>query len=42
MSLAFVRGIHQGPVDSPNKGPVRQKMFPFDDIIIISACEETS
>ena len=33
-SLAFVRGIHRGPVNSPHKGPVTQKMFPFDDVII--------
>ena len=33
-SLAFVRGIHQGPVNSPHKGPVTRKMFPFDDVII--------
>ena len=31
-SLAFVRGIHQWPVDSHNKGPVMQKMFPFDEV----------
>ena len=30
-SLAFVRGIHWWPMDSPHKGPVMQKMFPFDD-----------
>ena len=30
-SLAFVRGIHRGPVNSPHKGPVTRKMFPFDD-----------
>ena len=35
--LAFVRGIHRWPVNSPNKGPVMQKMFPFDDIIILSS-----
>ena len=35
MSLAFVRGIHWWPVNSPHKGPVMQKMFPFDDIIMI-------
>ena len=29
-SLAFVRGIHRG-----HKGPVTQKMFPFDDVIMI-------
>ena len=33
-SLAFVRGIHRWPVDSPHKGPVTRKMFPFDDVII--------
>ena len=34
-SLAFVWGIHRGPVNSPHKGPVTQKMFPFDDAIMI-------
>ena len=33
-SLAFVRGIHRSPVDSPHKGPVARKMFPFDDVIM--------
>ena len=33
-SLAFVRGIHRGPVNSPRKWPVTRKMFPFDDVII--------
>ena len=33
-SLAFARGIHRSPVDSPHKGPVTQKMFPFDDVIM--------
>ena len=33
-SLAFVRGIHPWPVDSSYKGPVTQKMFPFDDVIL--------
>ena len=32
--LAFVRGIHRGPVNSPHKWPVTQKMFPFDDVIM--------
>ena len=32
-SLAFVRGIHRGPVNSPHKWPVTRKMFPFDDVI---------
>ena len=26
-------GIHRGPVNSPHKWPVKQKMFPFDDVI---------
>ena len=33
-SLAFVWGIHRGPVNSPHKGPVTRKMFPFDDAIM--------
>ena len=33
-SLAFVRGIHQGLVNSPHKWPVTRKMIPFDDIIM--------
>ena len=33
-SLAFVRVIHRGPVNSPRKGPVTWKMFPFDDVIV--------
>ena len=33
-SLAFVRGIQRLPVNSPHKGPVTQKMFPFDDVIM--------
>ena len=32
-SLAFVRGIHRGPVNSPHKWPVTRKMFPFHDVI---------
>ena len=34
VSLAFVRRIHRGPVNSPHKGPVTRKMFPFDDVIM--------
>ena len=34
-SLAFVKGIHRGPVNSPHKWPVTRKMFPFDDVIMI-------
>ena len=33
-SLAFVRGIHRGPVNSPHKWPVTRKMFPFHDVIM--------
>ena len=33
-SLAFVRRIHRGPVNSPHKWPVTRKMFPFDDVIM--------
>ena len=36
-SLAFVRGIHRWPVNSPHKGPVTRKMFPFDDVIMCTA-----
>ena len=33
-SLAFVQGIHRSPVNSPHKWPVKQNMFPFDDVIM--------
>ena len=33
-SLAFVRGIHRGPVNSTHKWPATQNMFPFDDVIM--------
>ena len=33
-SLAFVRGIHQWPVNCSHKGAVTRKLFPFDDVII--------
>ena len=33
-SLAFVWGIHRGPVNSLHKWPVTRKMFPFDDVIM--------
>ena len=35
-SLAFVRGIHRSPVNSPHKWPVTRKLFPFDDVIMSS------
>ena len=31
-SLAFDRGIHGWPVNSPHKGPVTRKIFLFDDL----------
>ena len=34
VSLAFVRGIHRRPVNSPHKGPVTREMFPFDDVVL--------
>ena len=34
VSLAFVRGIHWWPVNSPHKGPVTRKKFPFDDVFM--------
>ena len=34
-SLAFVRGIHRWPVNSPQKGPMARKKFPFDDVIML-------
>ena len=34
-SLAFVRGIHRWPVNSPHKGPVTRKIFPFDHVITV-------
>ena len=41
-SLAFVRGIHRWPVNSPRKGPVTLKMFSFYDVIMYtkSLCAE--
>ena len=33
-SLVFVRGIHRGHMNSPHKGPVTRKIFPFDDVIM--------
>ena len=35
-SLAFVRGIHRRPGNSPHKWPVTRKMLPFDDVIMNS------
>ena len=36
VSLAFVRGIHRGPVNSLHKRPVTRKMLPYDDVIMFS------
>ena len=33
-SLPFVWGIHRWPVNSPLKGPITRKLFPFDDVIM--------
>ena len=41
-SLAFVRGIHRWPVNSPHKGPVTRKMFPFDDVIMLKTFVDLS
>ena len=34
-SASLARGIHRWPVNSPHKGPVTRKMFPFDYVIMI-------
>ena len=34
-SMAFVRGIHRVTSESPYKGPVTRKMFPFDVVIML-------
>ena len=39
-SLAFVWGIHRWPMNSPQKGPVTRKMFPFDDVIMVMSFSE--
>ena len=38
-SLAFVRGIHQWPVNFPHSGPVTRKMISFDDVIMCLLCK---
>ena len=30
----------RSPVDSPHKGPVMRKMFPFDDVIMQPRCTQ--
>ena len=39
-SLAFVRGIHRGSVNSLHKWPVTRKIIPFDDVIMIKPLPE--
>ena len=34
-SLAYVKGIHQWPVNSPHKGPVTQKIIAFGGVITL-------
>ena len=38
-SLAFVRGIHRSPVNSPPRGQRRWIFFPFDDTMVM--CNRT-
>ena len=35
--LAFVKGIHRRPVNSPHKWPITRKVFPFDDVIMVKS-----
>ena len=35
-SLAFVRGIHRWSLISSHKGPITGKMFPCDDVIMVT------
>ena len=37
-SLVFARGIHRWLVNSPHKGQVTRKMFPFDDVMMCNSC----
>ena len=39
-SLAFVKGIHRWPMNSPHKGQVTRKLFPFHDVIMIKLIYE--
>ena len=40
-SLAFVRGIHRRPVNSPPKWLVTRKKFPFNDVIMTESAQAT-
>ena len=39
-SLTFVQRIHRWPVNSLHKGTVTRKMFPFDDVIMVTASSQ--
>ena len=39
-SLAIVRGIYRWPVNSPRKGPVTRKIFPFDVFMVMIATKK--
>ena len=39
-ALAFVGGIHGWLMNSYHKGPVKRKMFPFDDLIMVNSYYE--
>ena len=36
----FVRGVHQSLVDSPHKGPVMRKAFPWCDVVMMAEISE--
>ena len=36
--LALCAGIHRWPLNSPHKGPITRKMFPFVDVIMMRCC----
>ena len=40
-SLPFVLGTHRGPVNSPHKWPVTQKIYPLDDVGMINSIVTT-
>ena len=37
---ALAKRTHRWTVDSPHKGPVTRKMFPFDDVIMVPCLQE--
>ena len=40
--VCSMRGIHRWLVNSPHKGPVTRKMFPFDDVIMRTTAARTN